>query len=220
MYFLFRVFRKIVYIILHFPRKRYYRTLQKRLINKTPTIIASDCLGSFIYHNLGLQFRTPTINLYIPKEDFWTFVGDLEEFLKAELVEIEDHSVPCPVGILKYDGKRVRIEFTHYKTFAEAKNKWDTRKQRVDLSNLYITQVISHATEEDINTFDRLPYPNKLLVTAENVTNSKNVYPHPVFFKKNYRAGEILEYRTIFSLKRHMDEIDYVGFLNRSHPKM
>lgn len=46
-------------------RRGYYRIAKRRkLKNKNPTIIASDCFGSLMYANLGLRFNSPTINLF------------------------------------------------------------------------------------------------------------------------------------------------------------
>lgn len=53
-----------------------------------------------------------------------------------------------------------------------------------------------------------------MLITKTNPTNSKNIYTHDIMLKENYRFGEILQYKSRFSLHRYMDEIDYVGFLN------
>ncbi len=196
-------------------RTNYYKKCQKRLINKTPTIIASDCFGGLVYHNLGLKFMSPTINLYIEKEEFIDFVNNLPQYLDAELVEIKDSEKSFPVGRLEYNNKSVTINFMHYKTFEEAKEKWNERKKRVDFSNIYIIQLVVDATKDDIESFDKLPYKNKMFITSKKLTNSKNVVTHKVFLKKNYKPGEILHYRTDYSIRRHMDKIDYVSFLNR-----
>ena len=34
------------------------------------TIISQNCIGGVIYANLGLEFRTPTINMFIEDENF------------------------------------------------------------------------------------------------------------------------------------------------------
>lgn len=174
-------------------------------------------MGTFIYHDLGLRYDSPTINLTIGKTDFIVFVQHLSGFLHSELIKVEDPSVPYPIGRLEYNGDSIQINFLHYKTFEEAKYKWDKRKERVDYSNIYIIQQISDGvTEDDIHTFDSLPYKNKLLITSKSITNSKNVITLEVLQKrpKTYHPGIILDYKPPFFLKRYMDDIDYVGFLN------
>ena len=196
-------------------RSNYYEKCKKRLTNKTPTIIASDCFGGVVYHNLGLKFMSPTINLYIEKEEFIDFVNNLPQYLDAELVEIKDPNKKFPVGQLECNDKKITINFMHYKTFEEAKEKWNERKQRVDYSNIYIIQLVVDATKDDIESFDKLPYKNKMFITSKKLTDSKNVVTHKVFLKKNYKPGEILHYRSDYSIRKHMDKIDYVSFLNR-----
>ena len=209
--------KKIHRAILKMGRRAYYKRLRRKLKVTNPTIIASDCVGTFIYYNLGLKYCSPTINLTIPKWDFIVFVQHLSGFLQSELVKIEDPSVSYPIGKLEYNGNSIRINFIHYETFEEAKYKWDERKERVDYSNIYVIQHISDGvTEEDINSFDHLPYKKKLLIANENTGNSKNVIVPKVLHKKpkTYHPSIILDYKPPFFLRRYMDDIDYVGFLN------
>lgn len=202
--------------IIDFFRSCYYAFLKCRLknINPPPSIIASDCFGGFMYHNLGLQFRSPTVNLLIEKSNFIEFVTHLKEYLAAELTEITDNSVEYPVGLLKHGDNSVRIDFMHYKTFEQAKQKWEERKKRVSFDNICIVQLIADVTEDDIKAFDKLPFESKMLVANKNPIGSKNVVVHPVFSDKNYKHGQILLYKHRFSIKKYMDSIDYVSFLN------
>ena len=197
------------------PRKIFYYGFKKRLTNKTPTIISSDCFGGVIYHNLGLRFKSPTINLYFEKEDFFEFVNNLNGYLEAELIEQEDKNKTFPVGKLMFNDKKITVNFMHYSSFDEARAKWNERKKRIDFSNIYITQIIKDATEKDINIFDSLPYEKKMLITSRNLTNSKYVKTHNVLEKEDYRSGEIIKYKNRLSVKRYVDDIDYVDFLNK-----
>lgn len=166
-------------------------------------------------HNLGLQFRSPTVNLYFDRKDFILFCENLPDFLKAELTEEKDSQMDFPVGCLECNGKKIKINFLHYQSFSEAKQKWDERKERVDLSNIIIIWLIpSSITEENVNRFDQLPYKRKWLISYENPTNSKNVVVNRVFKSKNFVPGKIMHYPSIFSIKKYMDEMDYVSLIN------
>lgn len=209
--------KKILLAPMERRRDRYYAEMRKRLKNHTPTIISDDCFASLAYHNLGLEFRSPTIMVGFSKEGFWDFVENLEGFLSVEPKEVRDESSTCPKGEITYEGKRILLEFAHLKSFDTAKQNWERRKQRVDFSNIYIVQTIIRATEDDIRHFDSLPYKNKMLITRENLTGSPNVVTHPILAKSNYQYGEILHYKTKLSDHRHMDELDYVAFLNREN---
>ena len=65
----------------------YKRRKYKRLKNKEFTIIGSNCTGAFMYYDLGLKYLTPTVNLMIEMNDFVKMAGNLEWYMKQELVE-------------------------------------------------------------------------------------------------------------------------------------
>ena len=61
--------------------------LQFRLDNKNDdfTLIARDCIGGILYHQLGLKFLTPTINLFLTPKSV----------LKSMASTILSNSSPC-----------------------------------------------------------------------------------------------------------------------------
>ncbi len=195
-------------------RAVYHAVKKKRLNNFTPTIISSNCFGTFIYHDMGLKFNSPTINLFFNKFDFIKFVTNLKGYIDSDVTEVQDTERPYPVGKITYMGEDVVIYFMHYKSFSEAREKWNNRKERIDYDNIYIIQLISDVQEQDITSFEALPYKHKLLLTNKNLTNSSCVVTHNVFNQDNYRPGQVLEYKNPFSLKRYMDDVDYIDFLN------
>ena len=58
---------------------------RKKLKNKNPSIISSNCNGGFIYHDLNLKFFSPTINLFFYPKDYIKFIANLEYYSKCEL---------------------------------------------------------------------------------------------------------------------------------------
>ena len=210
------VLKRIYHFIMEIPRSIHYKKMRKNLKNSDFSVIASDCFGTFVYHNLGQKFNSPTINLFISQNDFLNFVSHLKEYLDAELFEIEDKNVKYPVGGLTYNAQTIRIDFMHYSSFEQAKIKWNERKQRVDFSNIYIIQVVAEKiTQEYLNDFSALPYKNKLIITHDNGFKCDCMVTHKVFSKPGYKPGEILHYKSFLSSSRHMDDIDYVSFINR-----
>lgn len=209
------ILKKVWNSIMFLPREIHYGQMRKKLTNHNFSIIASDCFGSFAYHNLKERFNSPTINLFISTDDFICFVKNLREYLASELKEIKDDTKQYPVGEITYSGKAVRIDFMHYHSFEEAKEKWNERKQRVNYANIFIVQTIAgELKREMVDAFSALPYKNKLLITRENDFGCDCNVTHPIFSKANYKPGEFLKFKTIFSCKRHMDDIDYVEFFN------
>ena len=64
-------------------RKRYLKMIRSSYdyTQKAPTIFCSTCIGGMISHNLGLQFMSPTVNLWLTPSDFVKFVSNLNKYL-------------------------------------------------------------------------------------------------------------------------------------------
>ena len=62
---------------------------RNRLRNENITIISANCVGGVIYHDLGLKFNSPTVNLYFNASDYVKFVSNLTYYLQCELKEID-----------------------------------------------------------------------------------------------------------------------------------
>lgn len=94
-------------IVTHLRQLMLRKKLQEQLDNENFTIISSTCVGGNIYHDLGLRFTSPTINLWIGAKDFLKFVKDLKYYLEdCELSEIKDSNEENPVGILGEGNKK------------------------------------------------------------------------------------------------------------------
>ncbi len=101
-------------------RRLYNIRRKKRLKNRDFTIIASNCNGSFMYHDMGLRYLTPTVNLAIGMDDFVKMAENLKQYMEQEIVEVKGEN-GCPVGLLG----DIRINFVHYDTFEEGRKKWE-----------------------------------------------------------------------------------------------
>lgn len=197
-------------------RNRYLKRLRRRLKNPSPTVIADTCMGGLIYHNLGLRFTSPTINMWVSKSDYLDFLENLSGFLSVDIKEVTDSGYSYPVGDLSYGGKTVRFYGNHYATFEEFREKWNERKKRVDYDNLFVIMLNSEITREDIERFEALPYENKLLITGKCDLERPFIVHHKLFDSPSYRPGDMMNYKGKRSKKRFMDDIDYVGFLNKN----
>lgn len=197
---------KIKNIIRNF-RMKY---LRKRLINKNPTILANNCNGTFIYKDLGLKFNSPTINLFMSISDFVKFVGNLEHYLSLEVEEFYDETKNYPVGKLG----DIQINFMHYDTFEQAKNKWIDRCKRIDKSNIYIIMNEGKGSKyEDLENFENLKYKNKVLFTHIPYPELKSA-----FYIKGYEDKETCDFLFNYmpnGIKRYYEQFDYVKFLNQ-----
>ena len=193
---------------------------QKKNENKDFTLIARDCVGGVLYHQLGLKFLSPTINLFLSPEDFNCFCLNLKDYLDGELKEhlCEEK---YPVGMLHPRKgsklKPIRIDFMHYPSFEEAYRKWNERKERINWDNMFVVSTFCYPNET--NKF------NKKLVEDWNKIKYKKV----VLVDKKYGfAGEFVikkpkeckDYAWLLyqpnneKWERTFNEFDFIEFLN------
>ena len=159
-----RLKQKIFEVIGKPKRSKIDHDLRRQITNENFSIICQNCIGGKIYHSLGRKFLSPTINMAFDGPDFIRFVTNLEKYLNRELVESVSREVNYPVGRID----DVEIQFVHYKTFEEAKEKWEDRKQRINLNNIYViaTDRDGMGNEECMKAFDKLPY-KKIMYTSK-----------------------------------------------------
>ncbi len=198
-------------------RLKIHGAFRKKLKNETPSIIANNCFGTMIYYHLGLRYMSPTVNLFIKKDEYLTFISNLREYLDAELTEVKDSDRSYPVGELVHEGKAVRIYGMHYKNFENLKEKWDDRKKRINYNNFFIVMTTLEFTKDNAEVFDNLPYKNKLVVTGRSECERPYIVYHKNLLNENYDLGRFVQYDSRFSVKKPMDKIDYVGFLNKGY---
>lgn len=190
---------------------RLYKEIKRlRLRNHQPTIIASNCIGTFIYYDMKLQFRSPTINLSFDMNDYVRFLENLKWYLEQPLVPYEDDRFDYPCGMLG----DVEIRFNHYKTFEEAAAKWNDRRQRIDWGNLFVIGIDGdECTYESLRRFDALPYENKVIFTHKPYPEFSSAWYIPGFEEQGgvYHITDFTESKRV---RRYMDHFDYISFLN------
>lgn len=152
------------------------------LKNRNFTIISNNCWGGHYYDKYHLPYMTPTIGLFIPPKDFVKFINNLEFYLSKDVENIDvSTSKVLPVLERKiqnhlmngldnvFIGKIYDIElvFIHYKSFDDARVKWNRRKKRVNYSNIIIKfNDQNEFKEEDFDGFINCPYKNKVFFTS------------------------------------------------------
>ena len=92
--------------------KRFGRALATKrraamLTNHEFTIISNTCVGGVITHNVGEQFRSPTVNLIIYEDQFLIFCRHLKEYSTCPVEQPTEAEAPqfasftYPIGILR-----------------------------------------------------------------------------------------------------------------------
>lgn len=179
-----------------------------RLKNKEFTIISSNCIAGVIYKDLGMEFFSPTINLFFYPADFIKFCKNLKYYLGLDLEECNGSSAGYPIGKLE----DIYIHFMHYDSFEEAKEAWDRRKKRVNYNNLFIIMVDKDGcTSNDIKEFHTIK-DNKILLTSK-LLNEEDIYTITGFENMDY-LGNIIEYDPKNKFRRYYEQFDFISFFN------
>lgn len=188
-------------------RAPYLKEIEK-LIDKDTTIISSNCFAGRIMQDLGMQYNSPTLGLYIWYPDYIEFLSNLKYYLTEAKIEFTEHSkYPLgderrkkwshwyPVGVL---GGKVEIQFLHYHSEKEAAEKWYRRASRVNWNKLLIIGMEQNlCTLEDIKAFDRLPFENKCFFSTKELPSlMSNCYLTE--FKEKGEVGEPYKKADVF----------------------
>ena len=194
-----------------------------RLLNRNRdfTIISRDCIGGMLYHQYGLRFLSPTINLFLEVEDFNIFCLYLKDYLEADLVRVENAEISYPIGQLIPKSTKIKsivLNFMHYESFEEAYKKWNERKKRINWKNIYVinnctSEKYEHIlTPEIIKDFNSIPYKKMIFVRrklgfdGEYVMHTnKQGFPSHVLDRKNN------------SYKYGFNQFNFNRFFNKKH---
>ncbi len=183
---------------------------RKRLKNTDFSIIASNCNGGIISHDLNLQFRSPFINLWLKPKEYIKLLQNLKEYMQYELTFIKEEGIDYPIGLLK----DVRIYFMHYETEEIAKEKWESRAKRLNYDNLFILFTDrDECSLEDMEAFDNLPYKNKVIFVNKERPTIKSSY-YIKGFENEESVGKLGIFIDEDSGKRYLDLFDYVEWFN------
>lgn len=190
---------------------RLYKMRKRRRLRGQPTIIASNCVGTIIYSDMGIPWTAPTINLMIPMPDFIKFVRNLKWYMEQKLYFLEEQD---PTGYPVAGLGDIRIYFVHYKSTEEAVRKWNIRKERIDWDNLFIMGCEKDGcTYETLREFDSLPYERKVIFTKADYAEFSSAF-YIEGFEECQELGTITNFKKQFLKRRYLDDFDYISFLN------
>ena len=142
-----------------FSMERY-----KKLRNSKLSILSINCWGGLIYHQFGLPFLSPTINLSTSEEGFLKFINDPLNYMNKELRFYKMNHVE--------NGKRhfpsfflgdVLLNMIHYlddDSISIARQKWEERRLKINWYNLLVMTYTEDVTT--LEMFDKLPYSKKV----------------------------------------------------------
>ena len=126
----------------------------------TPTILSPNCWGGLTYHQLGLQFMSPLINMWEDHDDYLRLLEDPHYYLslKPEYLETCDNGqAPAYPVVMLGD---VRIRMNHYRDYDHAMECWRRRIPRVRWDNLFV--MLWDEDPKRVERFLSLPYDKKI----------------------------------------------------------
>jgi uncharacterized protein (DUF1919 family) len=186
--------------------------MRNQLTNKDFTLISSNCISGILSHDLGLEFRSPTVNLFFTADDFVKFCLHLDEYLKEELISDDEMSKEkgYPVSRL-WD---IHLYGVHYHSHHELMNAWNRRKERINHNNLFICMTDRNdCTNETVAQFAKVPYP-KVLFSHKPYSE----YPFVVYvpdFSKESEVGQLQFYADMQGHRYYEKYFDWTSWLNK-----
>lgn len=191
---------------------RRRKKMRAALKNMAPTFLCPNCIGGILFHDLGLQFRSPTVNTMMTQRDFKKFVLDLNHYLERELCFFDhpEHDFPCA----KLDD--VTVHFTHYHTEAEAAEKWKARTARMDRENLFVFLTERDGlTEEEIRTLSGIHARGLVVFTAKAYPDIPYALQIPRYAADG-EVGNILEKSWLDGSREYEKYFDFVKWFNEA----
>lgn len=192
---------------------RHCLEYRARFHNPGVSILSMNCTGGILYHDLGLQFRSPTVNMFMRAEDFTRFCENLEHYLSIdEMRECTDKNVigerQYPIAYLD----DLTLFLVHYKSVSEAQEKWNERKKRIDFNNLVIINTDREGMTGGLkDRFEALPYKKVMFVHKTDEEHPSCFYIHG--YELDASVGIVTDHIGWKGL-RPVDQFDWVGFLN------
>ncbi len=158
------------------------RKQKQLLLKKDFTLISQNCIGGVFYHDMGMHFASPTINLFFEEPDFLKYVADLKHYNSIDMKMAWKEMYP--VGYLD----DVCVHFMHYDTCQEAKEVWNKRKTRINYDNIIVICTDRDGfNEECFKQWKELTYKKVLFTCSKKYSGIEGV----VFYENYVNQGQV-----------------------------
>lgn len=176
------------------------------------TLYAGNCIGGYIYHQLGVPFESPMINMMICDDDFYKIMLRPEFYFSHAIYPCYDPEFPELISG-KIDD--VIVHFNHYKTFEEGVDAWKRRIKRIDPDNCYIIAADIRLTPEMIANYGNVRCKKLVIFTSRDYN-----YPWCLKVKRYDGLPHVGNYinKTLSGKWVFEEFFDYTGWLNSDDP--
>ena len=163
-----------------------------------------------LYHDAGLKFLSPTINLTFAPNDFIFFAKHLSELEKATMAEDCSSNDPFPVGTLTYpDGKSIKIRFVHYKTYEEGMTKFWERAKRIS-NHIVVILMTSELTKDVYEEFLTIGYKKVCVYGTSDVAIAPEYSQFFIKFPKMLTSKkDILSFKRLLGRQIILDDLGF-----------
>ncbi len=123
-----------VFFIPGFDLKKYIA-----LINKRISIISNNCWGGVVYHTLGMEFRSPFVNMFLHDEDYLKLLKNFSYYMDQRLqFDRYEYETVLKRNYPVCKLRDIELHFNHYVEMADVEEKWYSRCKRMNIENLFI----------------------------------------------------------------------------------
>lgn len=169
---------------------RIIKSAKSQYGNKKVSIISQNCIGGVFYHDMGAEFLSPTVNLFLSCPDFVKFVLNLKYYMELELQMTWGEEYP--IGILG----DIKVHFMHYQTCTEAKEAWERRKNRINWDNILVLSTdMEDFSEEVFEQWQQIKYPKILFSAKEWEDKNCLVFPQ---YQMQGRVADLIPKREFY----------------------
>lgn len=193
---------------------------QKKLKNKTFSIISNNCFGGVIYRNNHLIYNSPTCGMFFMAPEYIKFIYNIKKYVdNVEIKEIrmEDSKYARYLIERKYNGiigkiDDVEICFLHYSNINEINQKWNRRSKRINWNNIiYKFNDQNLCTYKELEEFYRFNAKNKICFTAKKYEELKTIQ------LKKYKKNEyVLSDTNPRDYKKEFNVYNYINNIERN----
>ncbi len=187
--------------------------MRRTLRNSSPSFLCPNCIGGILFHDLGLRFRVPTVNLMMEQTDFVKFVLSLDEYLSMQLEFFDKPGCTCPCAHLG----DIVIHFTHYANEQEAARSWYERAKRIDRENLFVfVEERDGLNRQDILRLGSIQARGLVVFTANDYADIPYTVQIPKYASQG-EVGNILKKSWLNGSWEYEKYFDFVKWFNEAN---
>ena len=163
---------KLRNIILKVSAPIYNMNYRKKNKQTEITFVSQNCIGGVLYHMLGLEFKSPTINMFIEDENFVKLAENPRHYFQIDAEPFEERHIDANDNALCYPVIKVDdilLCCQHFSNCEEAVLAWNKRRIRVNFDNIYViaSSWNLHERKDLVERINNLPWPSVIFTTED-----------------------------------------------------